>query len=239
MDLDACAAQLGRVVPHCETHHHHRKCCASLRRPSGCSSEWAHAFDVHAARAQLRFRCAVEAEWCDECRFSTCESVAWNGEMTPACALSLRTFCASADETAAALSCGWWVRSLAVCGDATPRWRECSMRVRAAQQSMVDVAFRKRNDVRYGVVNLTRQEWDFTERFGCGQFRCVPTVAVLADASSTGAVVVARAAFRYADVPLTVAPLSTDQALAVASLVVMVMVAVLFAGVDHYLGRRP
>lgn len=176
----------------------------------------------------MRFQCSVAAEWCDECRFATCEGVAWNSEMTPSCASSLRTFCGSQNANQNP-NCEWWIRSLSVCGDSTPKWKECSTRIRAQQNTLVDSAFQKRNNVRYGVVNLTKQEWEFTETFGCGSMACVPTVAVQINNQ-----IVARAAFGYVDIPLTTAPLTPDKTMAIVSVVVIVFVVIIFAAVDFF-----
>lgn len=204
--MDPCAERLGRdVLPHCENHQHPTRCCATLQRPVGCSPHWAHAFSVHASRARTRYRCderraGVASDsattWCDECRYAPCEGVAWRGEMTPACADAMMRHCGdSSDE-----ECVWWRAALATCGDATPKWRECSTRVRGLETSVVDVARTNRQAARFRVVRLSAEAWEFTETFGCGAHACVPVIAARVDSNSTD--LLARAAFGYADVPL-------------------------------------
>lgn len=244
-NMDPCAAQLGKVVlPHCEHHHHPRRCCESLQRPVGCDPRWTHAFDIHAARAWINYGCAangngqsqtqttqsqVSVDWCDECRYLACDSVAWHGVMTPACAHAMMSHCGVSDTE----ECVFWRTALNTCGQDSPKWRECSMRVRATQHSMVDDARRKRDSARFQVVQMTKEAWEFTQTFGCGPRRCVPLIASLVNDSST---VVARAAFGHADVAWTVAP-QQDVNRAAASVVLLLVVAIAMTVVDFVTGR--
>ena len=216
--MDPCAAQLGaEVLPHCEAAQHAPQCCASLRRPAGCAPAWAHAFDVHAARARVRFGCADEGAWCDECRHAECETLAWKGEMTPPCAAAVRARCASPEECRSA------ARVASVCGDRTPRWRDCAARVRARETSLAEIAAANRSAARFGIVRLSPEAWEFTETFGCGAHPCVAVVATRAG--------LARAAFAQTSQPLALADRPTVAA-AVANVVIIVLLACTLAILD-------